>query len=274
MKTVSSIAEAHADHAALAVSAQAMGAGVRDLIVDADPFYKSNAYVYDLGEKELLAAADRLVKDGALRYFELGGVLARIKETRVYRDAGFQTFQAYIEQHHHMKVSAASQAMAMYRTLSTNGIPYEKVKSLSWSVLRAVAPALKPATVDAQVKKFSHMTVDEVLKVEEVKQSKNPNKRGAGERGGRARADNLTASGSRRGKKATPADSAAKYLKEIGAPQAVELLLRLFNPEDVQLALTIQMHALREAAAVKPGTKPGKATKTLAEPAQPAAATA
>jgi len=200
---VPSIVEAATQKANLAVVAQNLADTNVSEVLAADPFYTSLKAVENIPQTALCDTALDLTKQITLNQFRLGGVLTRIRDEEVWRQDGdgFKSFHRWAELRLGLKTASVSSYMGVFSHLTANGVNYEKVKPIKWSVLRIVAAQLKPATLDAQVQKYSSMTADEAAALPEIAGAKKPAKVDAGKKGGDSKASKHPA------KKTKPAES-------------------------------------------------------------------
>lgn len=94
-KSMLSIVEAHADHAALGVAAQAMAERVHSQMLQADAYYDARTLVADLWPTHLCRTAIGLAGDGGdVERFTLGGLLTRIRSERAWSHE-LQNYSSY-----------------------------------------------------------------------------------------------------------------------------------------------------------------------------------
>lgn len=227
------------DKAALSKTAQALSVDVQE-ILDADPLYDARKQVENIPQTALCETAYELTRQNMLSQFMLGGVLLRIKAEEVWHQEGCTSFRQFAESKLGLKSASVGSYMNVYSHLTANGVSYETVKPLKWSVLREVACVLKPAKITEQVAKYSSMTADEAREDEEVLKAKNSTKQLAGSAGGDAKAkNNSKVKTQSEPKTAKPVqlyhpdhdEQITEYLRTIGPRKAVELLLAAYEPK-------------------------------------------
>ena len=283
MNTVPSIAQAHAAKAMQSKAHQAVAKDVSE-VVDADPLHKAHQYVEKLPLNELCETAKWLAAQEMLNQFSLGGVLLRIKHNaHTWKTAGFPSFYAFTEKQLGMKSASVGSYMRVYQALTSNGVPYDAVKSIRWSVLREVAAVLDAKTLTEQVARYSLLTVDEVKELPEIAATKNQVKAEAGNKGVAVKSANHAAKQSAKGDKTStkhyeiptvqpagktnghvlPQDAlsgskAAKtYIKALGAGDALAMLVELFGEDELSAAACTQLDLMPQIVepTIKPGTK-------------------
>jgi hypothetical protein len=144
----------------------------------------------ELNPRKLLKRAKALEEEGAQVYFELGGVLSRIKTGIAEGEDGYKdysSFTAYVTAEHHMSISQANKMILGYAGLVDKAIPYDKVDVLPWSSLVAIVPALTADNVDEMVAKAQTMSFKEISSLPEVKGAKNQKKATSGAKGGKSK---------------------------------------------------------------------------------------
>jgi len=109
--------------------------------------------VEQLTKVKALNRADSLVEDIEKNSFELGGVLAVIKDNGWFEP--YTSFGDFVFERYGFQERKAFYLIEIYKALVTKNIPWEKVKDLGWTKLKDLAHVLTPENVDDWVKKAS-----------------------------------------------------------------------------------------------------------------------
>jgi hypothetical protein len=140
--------------------------------------------------RQLTKQAKVLEDKGVSSFFELGGVLSRIKLAFKEKDPfyinKYGTWEDYLTAEHQISRATAQRWIDVYNALVTQKIPYEKVAMLPMSKLAAGLHAITADNVDAMVPKLLAATQAEIPHLAEVKAGKDPAKVAAGKAGGKS----------------------------------------------------------------------------------------
>lgn len=120
-----------------------------------------------LSKGKALSTALELFETIESSFFELGGVLALIKNNQWYDGLDksgqpYKNFSDYVSEKFDFKVRKADYLIEIYEALVTQDIPWEKVKDLGWTKLSMIAKLLTPENVDDWVSKATPLTVAEL----------------------------------------------------------------------------------------------------------------
>ncbi|GJH02286.1 hypothetical protein [Paraburkholderia terrae] len=194
--------------------------------------------------RDLMKRAKTLEEDYAKSFFELGGVLSRIKTGIASKEAGFekyQSFSAYVAEEHRISISQINKMIFGYESLVAKQIPYEKVATLPWSSLVALVPALTPENVDELVPAAEKMSYKQISALPVVKGSKDKTKAKAANAGVAKKGKATSAAPTPEAGEAPSADdkhaAVLAYLTDLGVTKAVALLKEAFPDANLALAL-------------------------------------
>ncbi|WP_144139100.1 hypothetical protein [Paraburkholderia sp. BCC1884] len=141
------------------------------------------AEIAGMSPRVLMKKTRQAVENWQESTYELGAYLYAIKEKidiQEDKNFGYNTFTEYVDAELKVKYAQAMNFVRTYRTLTKNGIAYEKVKALPFSILTAAAKMLTVENVDEVVLKLEGKTYKEVVALPELKASKNQTKAKAG----------------------------------------------------------------------------------------------
>jgi len=116
--------------------------------------------VEGLPKGKVLARAAELVATVDENYFELGGLLLRIRDDSLHE--GYESFAQYVSDVFGFEERKAEYLMSIYKHLVHKAIPWDVVKSLGWSKLKELAPIITEATAKEWVEKAEKLSVTEL----------------------------------------------------------------------------------------------------------------
>jgi hypothetical protein len=119
------------------------------------------AEIEGLTKTKALNMAERLIEEGGISDFKLGGVLKKILEQSWFE--GSESFDAFVFQKFGFQARKARYLIGIYENLVTRNIPWEKVAGLGWTKLKELAPVLTVENVDEWVAKAEKLTVVELI---------------------------------------------------------------------------------------------------------------
>lgn len=105
------------------------------------------------------AALPTLLESVDSNYIKLGGVLAVIRDHEWWKDDGYETFKACLEQKFGLQYRKGAYLIATYENLINSGVEWDQVKSLGWSKLRVVSAVLTKENAAEWVAKAENLTV-------------------------------------------------------------------------------------------------------------------
>ena len=115
----------------------------------------------ELGETATKERLSSLLEKGASADFELGGLLALIKEHKWHEP--HPCFSDYVKKEHGMAYRKAKYLIDIYTALKNAKADPEKFKDISWCKLRVIAPVITSENVDEWLDTARQKTVVELI---------------------------------------------------------------------------------------------------------------
>lgn len=139
----------------------------------------SSNEVENLTKDKALKLVATLIESEGMNDFKLGGVLQRIQEEKWWEDGEQDSFRDYCNVGLGIPYRKCTYLIDIYDFLTTAGISYDQVKSITWSKLRYFHKQLTEDNVAEWVKRCSKMNSVEIqeyvksLLAGKIKKSKN-----------------------------------------------------------------------------------------------------
>lgn len=126
-----------------------------------DAMFPGVAEIESLSQEEAVSMIGELADAGNFNNFKLGGVLSLVQANSWWKsdDGKYESFKAFIEEQYGIAYRKAMYLISIYNSLVDSKVPYSKIKDVSWTKLKELAPILTPENVDEWVKKAAELTV-------------------------------------------------------------------------------------------------------------------
>ena len=122
---------------------------------------------------EVYAQINEVQNNKSLDDFKLGGLLARCRDMKWYKEAGYTTFKAFLtEQFPTIETRKAEYLMKMYLCLVESEVEWNQVKDIGWSKLARMASVMTKENADQWIELARTSNTTELLQaIKEAKQS-------------------------------------------------------------------------------------------------------
>jgi hypothetical protein len=112
-----------------------------------------------LNEADIMNMIPDLIDETGINDFKLGGALARVQENKWWKDAEYESFNAYCDDLFSGGYRKAMYLITIYKTLVEKEIPWDAVKSIGWSKLKELLQVITKDNVAEWAEKAGHMTL-------------------------------------------------------------------------------------------------------------------
>jgi hypothetical protein len=101
-------------------------------------------------------------------YFELGGLLSRVADEKLWEGSGHDSFRDFIYEEFNLRYRKSMYLMAIYNDLVASEVPWAKVADIGWTRLKEISSILTKANVDEWIAKIMGPPMMTVLQVHEA----------------------------------------------------------------------------------------------------------